>query len=109
MGLLNTLQNFIQNPDNHWIIYTIAIFFIIDWLILRSIGRRLSIKGDNSGIAVNGNVKGNISQNQPSPITPVGNNDNPSPASRLISIMANISGIAGLIIAAVTFYLTYMK
>ena len=104
--MMNNLLNFIQNPDNGWILYSIALFLIVDAFILRIVNKRiLTIKGDNPGIAVNGDVEGNITQHQIPTQTPTTSNT----TSSLISLLANLSGIAGLILAAATFYLTYMK
>ena len=108
MGLINSLLNFMQNPDNSWILYGIALFMIVDAFALRFISRRkLAIKGDNNGIAINGDVKGSITQTQTPPAT-----NKPSTASTTasaIGLAANLSGIIGLTIAAATFYLSYIN
>lgn len=106
MGIINNLVNFIQNSDNHWILYAIALFLIIEAFVLGFINKRLlTIRGNNTGIAVNGDINGNITQTQNPTETPVV----PNNASSFISLLANLSGIAGFIIAAVTFYLSYIK
>ncbi len=106
MDMINNLLSFIQNPDNGRILYAIALFLIVDAFILRFVNKRiLTIKGNNSGIAVNGDVKGNITQHQIPTQTPAASNT----TSSLLSLLANLSGIAGLILAATTFYLKYMK
>ena len=109
MPLIETALNFMKNPDNSWILYGIAAFLIADAVLGRFISNRiLTIKGNNSGIAINGDVQGNITQTQTN-TADTRDNVKPSIASQAISLAANISGILGLVLAAATFYLTYMS
>lgn len=82
---------------------------IIEAFFLRVTSKKmLKIKGNNSGIAVNGDVNGNITQtNQAPKSNPI--SDIKSDLGTAIGIAANISGILGLVLAAATFYMSYIK
>jgi len=109
MPLIETALDFIKNPDNSWLLYGIAIFLIADAVLGRFISKRiLAIKGNNAGIAINGDVKGNITQTQIN-TADINDQDKPSVASKAIGLAANLSGSLGLTLAAATFYLTYMN
>jgi len=69
------------------------------------------VGGNSSGIIVTGNVKGDVSKHrQATPAAP----DNPpqnmpknaATIDRTLARLANLSAIAGLVLAALTFYLT---
>jgi len=94
-----------KNPDNSWILYGIAISLILDAVVLRRISKRIfTNKGKNSDVALNGNVNGKISQT----LIKVLGTESTSSVSDILALAANICAILGLILAAATFYLTYM-
>jgi hypothetical protein len=106
MTLLETALDFMKDPDNSWILYGIALFLIADAVLGRFISRyALTFKGNNSGIVVNGDVDGNITQTQ----IHTADNDALPVASKVIGLVANVCGTLGLLLAAATFYLTYVK
>jgi hypothetical protein len=113
--------DFFQDPANSLILYAISVFLILDGIILhivrkkvvnKAIGSGVAVGGDNSGIIVTGKVKGDVSQHRQ--VTSA-TSDNPSPnaqknaatVDRTFSLLANFSAIVGLILAALTFYLTF--
>lgn len=105
MEIIDSLLEWIKDPDNRWILYAMAFFMLMDAWVLRRLSKRsLTIKGNNSGIAVNGDVTGDIIQTQNNS----GDAAPPPPANRILAVAANLSGILGLILAAATFYLSYM-
>lgn len=105
MELINTITGFIQNPDNSRILFSMAIFLIVTGIVLRLVKKRiLTIKGDNTGIVVNGDVTGNIKQTQQQP--PSANSNR---SSSIIGIVGAISSILGLLLTAIAFYISYVK
>lgn len=82
---------------------------IIEAIFLRVTSKEiLKTKDNNSDISVNDDADVNITQiDQAS--KPNQQSDIKSDFSTAIGIAANISGILGLILAVVTFYVNYMK
>ncbi len=112
MDALNTLLDFIGNPDNRWLLYGLAAFLLLDAWMLRRISRRtLTIGGNNTGIAVNGAVNGDIHQTQVMEANITGERPpaGPGKARRILDIAASLSGILGFFLAAATFYLEHLK
>ena len=96
---------FIQNPQNSGVIFLLAMVLLIFSLIGRRVRKRqLMIKGNNSGIVVNGNVKGNIKQEQ----TATAESDN-TPHIGWLSLLSALSGIGSFLLAAIAFYLQFMQ
>jgi len=84
MDLLNSTFDFIKNPDNSWILYSIAAFMILDGFVMRITGKYLPN------------------------ILPKKEADRLAKSS-LISLSANLSAIAGVILAIATYYFTQMQ
>jgi hypothetical protein len=115
------IVNFLQDPANAPLLYAISAFLVLDAIVLHFVRKKIVIKaygggvavgGIQSGIIVTGKVKGGVSQHREvtaaardahSPNT----NSNAPTVDRTLSLLANLSGIIGLILAALTFYLTF--
>ena len=110
MPFIENILVFIKNPDNGWLLFGAGFFLIFIAFVLRRINKRtLTITGNNSGIAVNGDVEGNITQTQINTANKDSDTDNPSINSKVLGLAGNISSIFGLILTAAAFYLTYIK
>jgi hypothetical protein len=113
--------NFLQDPANAPILYAISAFLILVAILLHFIRKKIVIKasgdgvavgGNQSGIIVTGKVKGDVSQHRQ---VSAATTDNPSSnatntattVDRTFALLANLSAIIGLILAALTFYLTF--
>jgi len=110
---METIIDLLKNPSNSWVLYGIAFCLMLVALAIRSSNsHKLTIKGDNSGIAVNGDVNGNVTQSN---ITTNINTNNerktegPTTISKIIGLVSSLSGILSLAIAAATFYLTQIS
>jgi len=96
MDLPDTLLQLVQDPDHRRVLFGLAVFLLLIAWLLRRVSRRwgagqrnIHIGGDNTGIAVNGSVGGD--------------------KIRLLEILSQLSGIAGLVVATAAFYLQYMQ
>ncbi|MCK5917487.1 MAG: hypothetical protein KAG34_03635 [Cocleimonas sp.] len=79
MDLLNSTFDFIKNPENSWILYSIAAFMILDGFIIRVIVNYLP------------NI---LPKKEAEKLS----------KSALIGFSANLSTIAGIVLAIVTYY-----
>jgi uncharacterized membrane protein len=84
MDLLNSSLDFIKNPENSWILYTIAVFMILDGIIMRVINKYLPN------------------------ILPKKEADKLSKSS-LIRRSANLTAFAGFLLAVATYYFTQLQ
>jgi len=110
--------DFLKYPTYAWIFYLIAAFFIFVWIFLNIVRRKIAAKasghgvainGDSMGVVITGTVKGNITlerRARPSKSNLVMARVL-STGDRTLSLAANLSGIIGLLLAALTFYFTY--
>jgi len=88
MDLVNTSLSFIQNPENSWILYSIAAFLLLDGFILKLVYKFLP------------SLATKLQQDKPII---------PTPASSFIKLSALFNTIAGIALAAATFYFTHMQ
>ena len=110
------VKHFLQDPTTLWLLYGLAALFILDWIVLRlflrrrsirASGRAVAVDGDNPGIIVTGKA-GNITQQRVDDGSRSGNPEHLSgAATRVLGIAANVSGILGLLFAALGFYLDH--
>jgi hypothetical protein len=84
MDLLNSTFDFIKNPENSWILYSIAAFMILDGFVMRVIYKYLPH------------------------ILPHKNAETLS-KSAFIRLSANFTAIAGVILIIVTYYFSQMQ
>ena len=102
MITLTTIIAFMRNPENSLLLYFIAALLIAAaWLFRRTNTRRssthrLTINGNNAGIAVSGDVT-----LKPAP--------GKTPFFTALAAAANISAIAGVLLAGLTLYLTWSQ
>ena len=96
MDLPDTLLQLVQDPDHRRVLFGLAVFLLLIAWLLRHISRRrcvgqrnIHIGRDNNGILINGSVGGD--------------------KVRLLEILSQLSGIAGLVVATAAFYLQYMQ
>ena len=103
------LKQLPQGPTAIWFIYGLAALLILYWVVSRIISRRrpvrasgraVVVKGNNPGIVVTGKVV-HIVQHR------ADDGRRSGTASRVLGIAANISGILGLLLAALAFYLDH--
>ncbi|HIO91263.1 MAG TPA: hypothetical protein EYG68_00270 [Leucothrix mucor] len=88
MDFINTSLNFIQNPENSWVLYSIAAFLILDGFILKLAYKFLpslteKLKEDKPVISKS--------------------------ASSFLNFSAHLNTIAGIALAIATFYFTQMQ
>ncbi|MCK5896256.1 MAG: hypothetical protein KAG20_05595 [Cocleimonas sp.] len=84
MDLLNSSLDFIKNPDNSWILYSIAVFMLVDGIIMRVISQYLPT------------------------ILPQKKMDRVMKPS-LIRLSANLTAIAGVLLAVATYYFSQLQ
>ena len=84
MDLINSALEFIKNPDNSWILYSIAAFMVVDGFIMRIITKYLP----------------NISQSKDA---------EKSSKLWLIKLSALVTAISGVTLAIATFYFTQIQ
>jgi hypothetical protein len=109
--------SFFQNPANALVHYAMSAFLIFAGIVLHGVRKKVVnkdatggvvIDGNNSGIIVTGKVKGDVNQLRQAADKPPPNlSKNATTIDRKLSRLANLSAIAGLILAALTFYLTF--
>ena len=88
MDFINTSLNFIQNPENSWVLYSIAAFLILDGFILKLAYKFLPSLAEK------------LQQDKPAIA---------KSASSFINLSAHLNTIAGIALAAATFYFTQMQ
>ena len=88
MDLINTSISFIQNPENSWILYSIAAFLILDGFILKLAYKFLP------------HLSEKLQQDKPVI---------PKSASSFINLSAHLNTIAGILLATITFYFTQIQ
>ncbi|MCU7921528.1 MAG: hypothetical protein KZQ88_02360 [Candidatus Thiodiazotropha sp. (ex Dulcina madagascariensis)] len=119
--MITDFIGFLQDSANAWMLYAVSAFLIFDGIVLHFVrqkivvkasGRGVAVGGDSHGIIVAGKVAGDVTQlrqatastsDNPSAHAP----ENATTIDRTLSLAANLSAIAGLILAALTFYLTF--
>ena len=84
MDLINSTFEFIKNPDNSWILYSIAAFMILDSFIIRIITKYLP----------------NILPSKEA---------EKLPKLSIINFSAYFTAISGIILAIATFYFTQIQ
>jgi hypothetical protein len=109
--------SFFQDPANALVHYAMSAFLIFAGIVLHGVRKKVVNKataggvvvdGNNSGIIVTGKVKGDINQHrQAAEKPPPKLSKSAATIDRTFSRLANLSAIAGLILAALTFYLTF--
>ena len=118
MDLPGTLLQLVQDPDSRRVLFGLAVFLLLIAWLLRRVSRRwgvgqrnIHIGGDNTGIAVNGSVGGDITQMRTSSHGEFAGDKGSEKGTtvRLLEILSQLSGIAGLVVAAAAFYLEYMQ
>jgi hypothetical protein len=111
--------SFFQDPGNALVHYAMSALLILAGVILHIVRKKVVNKASAGGVVVAGNssgivtgkVKGDIAQHrQATAAAPDKSRPNASKDAatidRTLSRLANLSAIAGLILAALTFYLT---
>jgi hypothetical protein len=84
MDLLNSTFDFIKNPENSWILYSIALFMILDGFVLRVANKYLPHL---------------LPQKEAEKLS----------KSKLMSLSANFTVVAGIILAIVTYYFSQIQ
>ncbi len=114
--MIADIISFFQNPANTLIHYVMSAFLIFAGIVLHGVRKKVVnkataggvvVEGNNSGIIVTGKVKGDINQQQAADKPPPKLSKSAATIDRAFSRLANLSTIAGLILAALTFYLTF--
>ena len=119
--MIADIISFFQDPANALVHYAMSGFLILAGIILHGVRKKVINKatagsvvigGNNSGVIVTGKVKGDVNQHQQAaaaaPDKPPPNlSKNAATIDRTLSRLANFAAIAGLLLAALTFYLTF--
>lgn len=87
MDLINTAFDFIQNPENSWVLYSIAAFMILDGFVLKVINKYLP------------KLHEKITQKPQSS----------APTSFIVNLSAYITTLSGVVLAIVTYYFSHLQ
>jgi hypothetical protein len=115
--MITDLINFISDPANTEVLYFLCAFLFLLALLLHVLRTRVVIKasrgaasigGDNSGIVVTGKVKGDVTLHREATRSPnCGSGASPQSVSRMdrfLDIASKLSGVAALVLAALTYF-----
>ncbi|MGD8843216.1 MAG: hypothetical protein PVJ83_07055 [Gammaproteobacteria bacterium] len=110
------LMDLLQDPANAWMLYLIGIFLVFAGVMMhafrknvvaKAASRGVAVAGDNPGVIVTGEVRGDVRQTQSAPQAKGGaalQQADVRRFDRILASAANLTTIAGFALAAWTFF-----
>ncbi|MEW8110010.1 MAG: hypothetical protein AB2802_13080 [Candidatus Thiodiazotropha endolucinida] len=119
--MIADIISFFQDPANALVHYAMSALLILSGIILHGVRKKVVNKataggvvvgGNSGGIIVTGKVEGDVTQYRQETATvpdkpPVNAPKDTTTIDQTLSRLANLSAIVGLVLAALTFYLTF--